>query len=383
MATIRKQKHRDGTASYRAVIRLKGFAPASATFARLTDARDWASATENDMKSGRYFGTAKTKTLADLLNMYEESPVRQLKSWSGLKSYLEWWRAKAGNDQLSEITAFRIAAWRDELLASKKQRGEGILSAATVNRTLAALSSALSYAVKELEWLERNPCQRVKKPRESAGRIRFLNESELQDLIKALRASPHPDLLSAAILALTTGARKSEILNLRWSQVDFVRRTITLAHGETKNNVGRSLPLSGEAIELLTTRSKIRNIKDDRVFPPPAGRRELNLRTAWKEALVQARIDVRYDTRKGRSKAVDQGESPAKLTSDFRWHDLRHTAASYLTMEGVSAIEVARILGHKTLAMTLRYSHLAPERVTELGDKLAARIGVAGEIHIG
>lgn len=378
MATIRKQKRRDGTASYRAIIRLKGFAPASATFERLTDARDWANATERDMKSGRYFGTARTKTLSDLLEMYEGSPAKQLKSWPGLKSYLDWWRAKAGNELLTEITAFRIATWRDELLVKKRQRGDGTLSAATVNRTLAALSSALSYAVKELEWLERNPCQRIKKPREPVGRIRFLSESELQGLIKSLRASRHPDVLVAALLALTTGARKSEILNLRWSQIDFARRTITLANGETKNNVGRALPLSGEAMDLLATRSKIRTIKDDRVFPPPIGCKELDLRAAWKDALVQAGIDVRYDTRRGRSKVVDECQSPAKLTSDFRWHDLRHTAASYLTMEGVSAIEVARILGHKTLAMTLRYSHLAPDRVTELGDKLAARIGVAG-----
>lgn len=376
MATFRKRKNHDGTITYRAVIRLKGYPPASATFARLTDAREWASTTEGEMRAGRYFSTAKTKTLADLLDKYEQSPANQLKSWLGVKSYLDWWRAKAGNELLKEITAPRIAEWRDELLKSGKRRGHGDLSAATVNRTLAALSSALSHAVKELEWLERNPSQRVKKLREPAGRTRFLSEQELPVLIKALRTSAHPDLLTAALLALTTGARKSEILNLRWSQIDFARRTITLVHGETKNNVGRALPLSGEVVELLLTRNKVRSITDDRVFPPPAGRKELELRSPWKEALVQAKIDVRNESRKGRCKAVDEGEIPPKLTSGFRWHDLRHTAASYLTMEGISAIEVARILGHKTLAMTLRYSHLAPERVTELGDKLAARIGI-------
>jgi integrase len=379
MATIRKRKNLDGTISYRVVIRLKGFAPVSATFARLTDAREWASVTEADMKAGRYFGTAKTKTLADLIDKYAQSPANQLKSWPGVKRYLDWWRAKAGNEKLKEINAPRIAEWRDELLKSKKRRGQGNLSAATVNRTLAALSSTLSFAVKELEWLERNPSQRIKKPREPAGRVRFLSEGELQALMKALRASIHPDLLIAALLALTTGARKNEILKMRWSQIDFTRRTITLAHGETKNNQGRALPLSGEVVELLAKRSKVRSINDDRVFPPPKGRKELELRSPWKEALVKANIDVRIDSRKGRCKAAEEGNAPPKLTSDFRWHDLRHTAASYLTMEGVSAIEVARILGHKTLAMTLRYSHLSPERVTELGDKLAVRIGAASE----
>lgn len=382
MATIRKRKNANGTTSYRVVIRLKGYKPESATFERLTDARAWASATETDMKAGRYFGTAKTKTLADLIDKYEQSPANQLKSWPGVKSYLDWWRAKAGNEMLKEITAPRIAEWRDELMKSEKRRGQGTLSGATVNRTLAALSSALSYAVKELEWLERNPCQRIKKAPEAPGRVRFLSDEEMQALMKALRASSHPDLLVAALLALTTGARKSEILNLRWSQIDFTRRTITLAHGETKNNQGRPLALSGEVADLMMKRSKVRSINDDRVFPPPKGRKELELRSPWKEALVQANIDVRYENRKGRSKAVDAGEALPKQTSDFRWHDLRHTAASYLTMEGVSAIEIARVLGHKTLAMTLRYSHLAAERVTELGDKLAARIGVSGTVEI-
>jgi integrase len=109
------------------------------------------------------------------------------------------------------------------------------------------------------------------------------------------------------------------------------------------------------------------------VFPPAEGcTQPLNLREPWKAALVSAGIDVRPATRSGRSPK----DAPPSVTSDFRWHDLRHTAASYLTMSGVSAIEVARVLGHKTLSMSLRYSHLAPDRVTELGDKLAERLGV-------
>lgn len=108
MATIRKRKNLDGTISYRAVIRLKGYKPESATFERLTDARAWASATETDMKAGRYFGTAKTKTLADLIDKYAQSPANQLKSWAGVKRYLDWWRAKAGTEMLKEIVGARL-----------------------------------------------------------------------------------------------------------------------------------------------------------------------------------------------------------------------------------------------------------------------------------
>lgn len=378
MATVQKRKNDDGTTSYRVMIRLKGHPPASATFTRRTDAREWASRTERDMKEGRYYSAAKLKTLDDLFDKYESAAAADLKSWKSVKAHLDWWRTKAGADLLDAITPARIAEWRDELLVRPKLRGTGTLSPASVNRAIAALSSAMTHAVKELGWIERNPCERVKKPKEAGGRIRFLSDEELPPLLAAVRASSHPDLLPAVLLALTTGARKSEILGLRWSQIDFKRRAITLNHGETKNDAGRALPLSGEVVELLQTRKKVRRIGDDRVFPPPDGCKELELREPWKTALVQAGIDVRVATRKGRRKVLNSGKAPAVMTSDFRWHDLRHTAASHLTMDGVSAIAVARVLGQKTLAMALRYSHLAPDRVTELGDRLAARMGVAG-----
>lgn len=378
MPTIQKRKNDDGTSSYRVMIRLKGHPNASATFDRLTDAREWGAKTERDMKAGRYFGAAKLKTLGELFDKYTLATSSRLKSWNEVKRQLDWWRSKAGSEMLDAITPARIAEWRDELLATPKQRGGGQRSGADVNRTIAALSSAMTYAVKELGWIERNPCERVTKQKESGGRVRFLSDEELPRLLEAVRASSHPDLLPAVLLALTTGARKGEILGLRWSQIDFKRRAITLHEGQTKNNAGRALPLSGEVVDLLQTRNKVRRLDDDRVFPPSDGSKELELREPWKAALVTAGIDLRPATRKGRGKLpTDKGAEPV-MTSDFRWHDLRHTAASYLTMAGVSAIEVARVLGHKTLAMSLRYSHLAPDRVTELGDKLAARMGVAG-----
>lgn len=372
MATIQKRKNEDGTTGYRVMIRLKGHPQASATFARLTDAREWASKTENEMKAGRYFGAAKRKTLNDLYDKYKVAASSNLKSWDEVDRRLGWWRARMGNEMLDAITPTRIAECRDELLATPKTYGGGKRSGADVNRTIAALSSAMAHAVKELGWIERNPCDRVTKQKEAGGRIRFLSDEELPVLLNAVRASPHPDLLPAVLLALTTGARKGEILGLRWSQIDFKRRAITLNHGETKNNVGRALPLSGEVVKLLQARNKVRKIDDDRLFPPAENCQELELREPWKAALVLAGIDVREATRKGRVKAG----APPVMTSDFRWHDLRHTAASYLTMEGVSAIEIARVLGHKTLAMSLRYSHLAPNRVTELGDRLADRLGL-------
>lgn len=373
MATIEKRISGDGKTSYRAKIRVKGYPVESATFDRLTDAREWSKRIESDMKAGRYFGGAKRKTLGDLFDSYEVAAAPRLKSWGGVKRRLDWWREKAGGELLEAVTPARVAKLRDELLATPKRNGGGQRSGADVNRALAALSAAMKHGINELEWIEKNPVKRVTKRKEAGGRVRFLSDEELPLLLAAVRASSHPDLLPAVLLALTTGARSGEIMGLRWSQIDFKRRAIALAHGETKNDAGRTLPLSGEIVELLQARNKVRKIDDDRVFPPPDHCKELDLREPWKVALVQAGIDVRETKAKTRRK-----DAPPVQTSDFRWHDLRHTAASYLTMAGVSAIEVARVLGHKTLAMSLRYSHLAPDRVTELGDKLVARMGLAG-----
>lgn len=142
-------------------------------------------------------------------------------------------------------------------------------------------------------------------------------------------------------------------MSLRWGQIDFKRKVITL--NKSKNGDKRALPLVGEAFELLEARSKIRSITDDRVFPPSSLAKKseyIDLRQPWEVAREEAGI------------------------KDFRWHDLRHTAASYLVMNGVSLVEVAKILGHRTLAMVLRYAHLSPQHIVSTGDKLATRLGL-------
>lgn len=360
MATIEKRTTSDGVTVYRVKVRLRGFPPESATFEQRTLAREWAKKTEADMKAGRHFGQSTRHTFAELAEEFAphaKDPKR-----------LAYWRSVFGNDHLAAITSSRIAKERDNLLAEETQRfatrptgdpkrdakrPKAKRTGATVNRYLASLSVCLSYAVKELHWLERNPCKQLTKPKESSGRVRFLDDDERDRLLAACRISPHPDLYLAVVLSLTTGARQSEIMTLRWSQIDFKRRVITLH--ETKNGEQRALPLVGEAHTLLQARAKVRSIADDRIFPPSDKSRtgeHLNLRAPWEAALKAANI------------------------ADFRWHDLRHTAASYLAMSGVSLVEIAKVLGHRTLAMVARYSHLSNEHIVATGEKLAERLGV-------
>jgi integrase len=312
------------------------------------------------MKAGRHFGQSKRHTFNELAAEY----LPHAKD----TDRLEYWRGVFGPDSLDSITPARISKARDALLSEETQnfatpatgdakkdakRAKAKRSGPTVNRYLAALSVCMSYGVKTLQWLELNPCERITKLPENKGRVRFLSDDERSRLLAVCRASPNPDLYLAVLLSLTTGGRQGEIMTLRWSQIDFGRQIITLH--DTKNGERRGLPLVGEAFTLLQARAKVRKLNDDRIFPPKARAKKsecLDLHAPW----VAAR-------------------KAAGLT-DFHWHDLRHTAASYLAMGGVSLVEIAKILGHRTLQMVARYSHLSDGHIVATGEKLATRLGI-------
>jgi integrase len=358
VATIQKRISKDGDTSYRVQVRLKGFTPESASFERLTDAKAWGQKTEADMKAGRHFGTSKRHTFNDLATEYKPHAK------DGIR--LAYWRSVFGNDTLDTITPARISKQRDKLLSEDTPRfatpatGDAEQDAkrprtkrkgATVNRFLASLSACLAYGVKTLQWIERNPCERIAKPSESKGRVRFLSDDERTALLAACK--PHADLYLAVVLALTTGARQAEVMTLRFGQIDFDRQVITLH--QTKNGESRALPLVGSAFSLLKERAKVRSLHDDRIFPPTGRAKKavcLDLRQPWDKALKAADI------------------------TDFHWHDLRHTAASYLAMSGVSLVEISKILGHRTMQMVSRYSHLSDGHIVATGEKLAARLGI-------
>lgn len=335
MATITKRTDNSGAATFQVKVRLKGHPTQAATFARLTDAKRWAQATESAIRENRHFKTteAKRHTLADLVDRYAREVLPGKKDGAHQGRQLDWWKGALGAYALADVTPALIAETRDALAAQPTHRGP-TTSPATVVRYLAALSHAFTVAVKEWGWVDSNPLVKVSKPKEPRGRVRFLDDDERDRLLTACRASAGPDLYPAVILALSTGARAQEVLGLRWPQVDLGRRVATLL--DTKNGEVRVLPLAGPALALLRERSKVRRIDTDLVFPARRNpTKPIDLRTAFEAALERAGI------------------------ADFRWHDLRHTAASYLAMNGASLAEIAEVLGHKTLAMVKRYAHLS------------------------
>jgi len=357
MANIQKRTTQNGKHNYRVQVRLKGYPQQTATFERLTDARKWAQQTESAIREGRHFKTteAKRHTLAELIDRYSRDVLPAKKDHEVRQQQLNWWKEQLGTLALADVTPALLAEYRDKLANSvtvrHQQRSPATAkrSPATVNRYLAALSHAFTIAVKEYGWIETNPLTRVSKPKESRGRVRFLADDERERLLQACRESNNPDLYTAVVLSLSTGARQQEIMSLRWQQVDLATGVIRLE--QTKNGERRALPLAGHAAFLVKERAKVRRIDTDLLFPSKINPAQpIDLRTPWETALKQADID------------------------DFRWHDLRHSAASYLAMNGATLAEIAAVLGHKTLAMVKRYAHLSEQHTAAVVARMNERI---------
>lgn len=350
MANIEKRTT-EGATSYRVKVRLKGHPVQSATFERLTDAKKWAQSTEAAIRENRHFKTteAKRHTLAELIDRYIRDVLPSKKSAKVQAQQLTWWRAEIGSYTLADVTPSLLAECRDTLGRETTVRHTQ-RSPASVVRYMAALSHAFTIAVKEWGWLEDSPMRKVTKPKESRGRVRFLSDDERVRLLKACKESSNPYLYPVVVLALSTGMRNGEIMGLTWDSVDLNRGRAILH--ETKNGERRAVALTGHALEILKELGKVRRIDGNLIFPSKENRTQkpMDLRTPWEAALKKAGID------------------------DFRFHDLRHSAASYLAMNGASLAEIAEVLGHKTLQMVKRYAHLSEGHTARVVESMNQKI---------
>jgi integrase len=351
MATIETRHNEDGTIGYRAKVRLKGFPSQSATFERKTDAKEWAKQTEASMRQGRHFKTAEAKkhTVGELIDRYlREMEKKNPKRVVDVRPLLGWWKGEMGVYLLSDVSRALIVEHRDKLLNTTGHHVER-RSNSTVNRYMTALGNAFTVATNEWEWVEENPMRKISKLSEPRGRVRFLDDEEREQLLEACKVSKSPQLHILVVLALSTGARHGEIINLRWSDVDLQRRVIILH--DTKNKERRLLPLAHYALQFMEAHSKVRNIASDLVFPSPSNPMKVwDSRSSWLSALQKANIQ------------------------NFRFHDLRHSCASYLAMNGASLAEIAEVLGHKTLQMVKRYAHLSEAHTAKVVQSMNERI---------
>ena len=199
---------------------------------------------------------------------------------------------------------------------------------ATINRDLSRLRHMLNIAV-EWELLEESPMKGMKFLRENNARTRYLSLEECQRLIASCIA---PHIRAIVTVALHSGMRLGEILNLRWHDLDFASGFILVR--DSKNGESRHVPMDATLFALF--RAYPHRLGTDLVFSSPAGGHIVDVRTGFLNSCKRAGL------------------------IDLHFHDLRHTFASQFVMSGGDLYILKEILGHKSITMTQRYAHLSP-----------------------
>ena len=241
---------------------------------------------------------------------------------------------------LYEITPRQIEEYK-KIRKEAKRKGGKEIAAATVNRELACLKCIFNKAI---TWgkAEKNPVREVKLFKENNRRTRYLEKEEIKKLLENSADHLRPIL----IVALFTGMRKSEILNLQWKNINIKHGVIYLL--DTKNGERRKVLINDTVEKALIAVSK--NPNSPYVFCHENGKPYLNVRKSFDVALEKCGI------------------------INFRFHDLRHTFASQLVMMGIDIKTVQELMGHKSIEMTLRYSHLSPDHKKKAVDILGQRM---------
>jgi len=330
---------------YRAEIFIQGNPRVSRTFHDRKVAEKWIRDTEDLMRSGQFAQVSESRkyTVASIVDRYLTEVVPSLRSHETVEAQLIWWKKRLGQLNLSALSPAIVLEARDELM--RGDRGP-----ATVNRYLANFSSLCSHAMRHWQLLTENPVSKVPKLKEPPGRVRFLNDVERQKLLKAT-AYDSKSLHLAVVLALSTGARRMNVWSLTWEDFDLTKGKETVTFAKTKNDSTVILPLAGKVVQLLLDFRKVRRLDTNLLFPSRVNPSQpIDFKAPFAKALKKAEIE------------------------NFRWHDLRHSAASYLAQQGVDLRRIAAILGHKTLSMSLRYSHLNVEHLREDLEKMTGRL---------
>jgi integrase len=304
MASIDTYTTQKGQTVYRFRIRRQGKAQ-TRIFLTKREATHWAQQQEGLLLAGLAGIPQKRQpyTLAEAFERYQREVFpRKKPSTARSQKYLLPFilRTLDPSTRLDAITPADIR----KLCGALEAKGN---TPATVVRNLVLLSHVFTVGIREWEWVTNNPVRVVTKPREPKGRERYLSSDEIQRLLLACKRSRSEHLHLIVLLALSSGARQGEILNLRWQDVDTTQGVLTFRN--TKNSETR----------------EVSSVPADFLFPSPKNpQKPLSIRTAWERVINRAALD------------------------DVVFHTLRHTAGSHLAMSGTSLLDIATILGHRS-----------------------------------
>jgi len=260
-------------------------------------------------------------SFSELAGLYSDWAKTNHKGYGGSTRYrIEQFAQYFGSLRLKEITPLKI----DSLI----QERASVVKPATINREIGVLRHMF---VKAIEWglVMENPVQHVRPLHVEDRRLRFLSEDEIIRLLEAADRELYPLLQ----VALNTGMRRGELFKLQWKDIDFRNRFVRVA--DSKNGESRKIPMNQTLEEAL--KRIPRRLDLVFVFPGRTGKGLTNVRRRFLKTLEAAQIE------------------------DFRFHDLRNTFASRLVMKGVDLTTVKELMGHKSIEMTLRYSHLSAD----------------------
>jgi len=287
---------------------------------------------------GKYLDIRKNEKIKfeDFANEYVEVYLKpNNRSWLRAEAHnIKRLKAHFAGKYLYEITPLTVEKFKIERAKE--------VSPATTNRTLTCLKSMFNRAITWGKFRGENPVNKVKFFIENNTRLRYLEKEEIVKLLKNCGGHLKP----IVVIALNTGMRRGEILNLKWQDIDFRRGIIYLLR--TKNNERREVPMN-EAVKMALIKVR-KHPNSAYAFCSRGGKPFYNVRKSFFTALKKSGI------------------------INFHFHDLRHTFASHLVMSGVDLNTVRELMGHKSLDMTLRYAHLSPDHKKRAVDALGKRM---------
>lgn len=314
---------------FKAIVKSDGRIIKTKTFSKKSLARKWGRDLEQDQERISAYGLAGSSlTLKELHKeyvnyLYKDSGLKDIKGKIDRSGLI---LAKLGDKYLLDINPELIEGFLEHIHKTNSTR----------NRYKAELSAIFKYAIRK-RYIKSNPVSGIINLKEPKGIVRFLSDSERGRLLNAANESSWDRLHLLINMALTTGARKGELLGLKWVDISLEEKTAYCS--DTKNGESRVLPLSKSVIEELEEFESRKGLLFATANEPD---KPFNFRNAWEKALDEARIE------------------------DFRFHDLRHDCASTLVMAGATLYETGQILGHKSVQTTARYSHLSTGHKAEL-----------------
>ncbi|WGK81039.1 site-specific integrase [Vibrio aestuarianus] len=286
------------------------------------------------------FALSLTNTLPNTF-LFSDAVEHYLAKFTGKdpskRQRMSFWLKKFADKPVGKITRIQV---RKELNILSDT-----LKPATINRYKACLGALYRFLLVEYD-IEHNPTKGIPNLAENNGRSRFLSNSEISSLLSACSYSSWERLHLLVLMAITTGARRSELLHLTWQDIDLKRKQAKLE--QTKNGEKRLLVLTNEVVESLIKFRK----NEGFLFPHPQDNSSpfINFDKHWFSALNKASI------------------------KDFRFHDLRHTCASLLASQGASLLAISEVLGHKSITMTKRYAHLCVDQKAQLIERVLGKV---------